>query len=103
VIVAPYVTHRLAAWWPEPEAFRPERFLGGEPRTLVDNGYFPFGAGPHACIGQHFAMMEAKIVLATLSARFRITLVDSSLPPALAGITLRPASAVPVRVEHRNR
>jgi cytochrome P450 len=103
VIVAPYVTHRLAAWWPEPERFRPERFLGGEPRSLSADGYFPFGAGPHACIGQHFAMMQAKIVLATLSARFRLRLSESPLPDALAGITLRPAAAVPVRVERRNR
>jgi cytochrome P450 len=101
VIVAPYVTHRLAAWWPEPEAFRPERFLGGEPRTLACDGYFPFGAGPHVCIGQHFALMEAKIILATFASRFRLRLVESTMPVAIGGITLRPASAVPVRVECR--
>jgi cytochrome P450 len=103
VIVAPYVTHRLAAWWPEPERFRPERFVGGESRSLNGDGYFPFGAGPHACIGQHFAMMQAKIILATLSARFRLHLGEAALPAALAGITLRPAAAVPVRVELRFR
>ena len=101
VIVAPYVTHRLATHWSEPNMFRPQRFVGGEPRTLVGDGYFPFGAGPHSCIGQHFAMMEAKIILATLSARFRVRLVEPALPVPVGGITLRPSGAVLVRVERR--
>jgi cytochrome P450 len=102
VIVAPYVTHRLARWWPEPDKFRPARFANGEARTLA-NGFFPFGGGPHICIGQHFAMMEAKIVLSGLLARFRVSLVDNTMPSALGGITLRAESAVPVRIAVRRR
>lgn len=101
VIVSPFVTHRLPEWWEEPDAFRPQRFLGNEPFTLARQGYFPFGAGPHACIGQHFALMEARIILATLSARFRVVLLDGALPPPLGGLTLRPATEVPVRIERR--
>lgn len=100
VIVAPYVTQRSPDFWPEPDAFRPTRFSEGKARALLE-GYFPFGAGPHRCIGQHFALMEAKIILAVLSARFRVTLVDGVLAAPLAGITLRPGSAVPVRIECR--
>jgi len=100
VIVAPYVTHRLERW-SEPDEFEPSRFLRIEPHTLKGDGYFPFGAGPHACIGQHFAMMQAKIILATLLARFRVVLLEPDLPEAIAGITLRPASAMPARVECR--
>ena len=102
VIVAPYVTHRLANLWPEPHAFSPARFMTGA-RTLIDDGYFPFGAGPHACIGQHFALLEAKIILATLAARFQLHLVDGKLPVGEGGITLRPAGPVPVRVALRGR
>lgn len=102
VVVSPYVTQRLASHWPDPEAFRPDRFLGDHAtRTLAKDGYFPFGAGPHQCIGQHFAMMEAKIALATLLSRFRVHLTDQKLPPAWAGITLRPQSTVPIRFERR--
>ncbi|MEO7599800.1 MAG: cytochrome P450 [Opitutus sp.] len=101
VIVSPFVMHRSPAHWPEPEVFRPERFLGVEPRTLLHDGYFPFGAGPHLCIGQHFAMLEAKLILATLASRFRVHLVNGALPTATGGITLRPAGAVPVRLEPR--
>jgi cytochrome P450 len=100
IIVSPFVTHRLELHWPDPEAFQPARFLGRPPRTLAVDGYFPFGAGPHQCIGQHFALLEAKIVLATLCARFRVRLVEG-FPPLLAGITLRPAVEVPVRIERR--
>jgi len=61
---------RLATNWPDLVAFRPARFLGNHAtRTLAKDGYFPFGAGPHQCIGQHFAMMEAKIALASLLSR----------------------------------
>jgi cytochrome P450 len=101
VVVSPYVTQRLPALWPDPDRFDLSRWLTGEPRSLGRDGYFPFGAGPHLCIGQHFAMMEAKIILATLLARFRVHLVEDALPPPLGGITLRPAGAVPVHVERR--
>ncbi|HRE83191.1 MAG TPA: cytochrome P450 [Opitutaceae bacterium] len=101
VVVSPYVTHRSPEHWETPDAFRPSRFLGGGARTLLRDGYFPFGAGPHSCIGQHFALMEAKIVLATLLSRFRVTLLNRALPPPLGGITLRPSAAFPIRVERR--
>jgi cytochrome P450 len=80
----------------------PARFLGDHAtRTLAKDGYFPFGAGPHQCIGQHFAMMEATIALATLLSRFRIHLTDAKFPTPWAGITLRPQSTVPIRLERR--
>jgi cytokinin trans-hydroxylase len=60
----------------------------------------PFGAGPHQCIGQHFALLEARLILAVLLARFRIRLCGD-FPAPLAGITLRPAGAVPVQIEAR--
>lgn len=102
VVVSPYVTQRLASHWPDPDVFRPARFLGDHAtRTLAKDGYFPFGAGPHQCIGQHFAMMEAKIALATLLRRFRVHLTDQKLPTPWAGITLRPQSTVPIRLERR--
>lgn len=96
VVVSPAVTQRLAGGWPEPEAFRPARFLARTPPGLAE-GFLPFGAGPHQCIGQHFALLEARLVLAVLLARFRLTLPEG-FPAALAGLTLRPAGAVPARV-----
>jgi len=97
LVVSAYVTQRLAAHWPDPDTFRPARFSGRPPPGLAE-GFLPFGAGPHQCIGQHFALLEARLALAMLLGRFRIRLADE-FPVPLAGITLRPATAVPVRIE----
>ncbi len=108
IILSPYVTQRLPAYWPHPHLYRPERFLGEEGARLgTEHAYFPFGAGPHLCIGQHFAMMEAKIVLGTLARRCRLQPVGNCvassgvglpMPAADPSITLRPSGEVPARV-----
>jgi cytochrome P450 len=99
LVVSAYVTQRLAAHWADPDTFRPARFGGTGPPGLAE-GFLPFGAGPHQCIGQHFALLEARLALAMLLRRFRIRL-EGEFPAPLAGITLRPAAAVPVRIELR--
>ncbi|WP_414664734.1 cytochrome P450 [Horticoccus sp. 23ND18S-11] len=100
VLLSARITQRLASYWPEPDGFRPARFSGDTPPGLA-RGFFPFGAGPHHCIGQHFALLEARVALAVLLQRFRVRLAEG-FPSALAGITLRPAAAVPVRIERRS-
>ncbi|XP_011647773.1 cytochrome P450 9e2-like [Pogonomyrmex barbatus] len=55
-----YSLHRDPKYYPEPDKFNPERFVNGE----VDNSvYMPFGLGPRMCIGNRFALMEAKVML----------------------------------------
>lgn len=70
VLLCPYATHRRTDVFPDPETFRPERFLGQNERPPFS--YFPFGGGPHLCIGNHFAMAEALLVLARLFRRFDV-------------------------------
>lgn len=67
-----YLTHHDARWFPEPDAFRPERFTAEAEAKLPKNAYVPFGAGPRACIGKTFAMIEARLLLATLAHAFRL-------------------------------
>jgi cytochrome P450 len=100
VVTSAYVTQRLEKFWPEPDVFQPSRFSDPAPPTTLARGYFPFGAGPHQCIGQHFALLEMRIVLAILLARFRVRLLEE-FPAPVAGITLRPAEGVPVKIELR--
>ena len=90
VMMPPYVVHRTAAHWPNPEGFDPERFRNGEPRGASKFTYFPFGGGPRRCLGAHFSMMEMQIVLATLLQRFRFSLIPGSLPEAMVTLTIRP-------------
>ena len=58
------VVHRDPRWWPDPETFDPNRFIGDAAKDRPRSAYLPFGGGPRVCIGNHFAMMEAKLLLA---------------------------------------
>jgi cytochrome P450 len=97
VIVSPYMTHRHPAFWEDPDSFRPERFLDGIPTGADRFSYFPFGGGPRQCMGAQFALMEAKVVLATLAARFRPTLVPEHVVGIDPQVTLRPLGGMPMR------
>jgi cytochrome P450 len=94
VLVSPYVTHHDPRLWDDPEGFDPERFApereAGRPRYA----YFPFGGGPHLCIGAGFAMMEATIVLASVVRRLRLDL-EPGRPVAIDPlVTLRPKPGI---------
>lgn len=82
VMLVQYAIHRLPELWPEPEAFRPERFTASAVASRPRYAYFPFGAGPRACIGNHFALMEAALVLAAVVQRF-VVRVDAGHPVEL--------------------
>ena len=58
------LVHRRADVYPEPHAFRPERFLGKAPGTYT---WFPFGGGVRRCLGASFALMEMQVVLEALA------------------------------------
>ena len=98
VILSPYVTQRDPRWFPEPERFDPDRFGPGRVEDIPDYAYFPFGAGPHVCVGNTFAMMEITLVVATLVQRFHIELApgQEDLVPELK-VSLRPKGGVWVK------
>jgi len=91
----PWAPHRDPRWWPEPLAFRPERFLG--PPSWPRFAFLPFGGGPRVCIGQHFARMEAVLCLAAIARRVRFR--DPAPLAYLASVTLRPVGGVPLTVD----
>ncbi|RMG18828.1 MAG: cytochrome P450 [Planctomycetota bacterium] len=95
VLPCMHLVHRDPALYPEPLAFRPERFLGQRPSPFV---FFPFGGGVRTCLGLPLALLQTKLVLATVLARTRLRLCgERSLTVRRSGVTLMPRSGVPVR------
>lgn len=97
VVIAPWVMHRDQRFFTEPELFRPERWLGK--MDLPRGAYMPFGAGPRVCIGQHFALTEALLLLALFLSRGDFRLLGGPVLKLLPSITLRPSEPVPMRFE----
>jgi cytochrome P450 len=93
------LVHRRADVYPDPDAFRPERFLERPPGTYT---WIPFGGGIRRCVGATFAQMELQVVLRTIAARVRLEAVGEPEPVRRRAITLVPARGGEVRVlEHR--
>ena len=103
VLTSPYLLHHKAEYFPNPEAFDPERFTPENEKKLPRLAYMPFGAGPRICIGNHFAMMEGHLLLATLAQRVTFELVPGQqvIPDPGKTITLRPRHNLMMRVKHR--
>ncbi len=72
VVFSQYVTHRHPDFWRDPETFDPDRFLKKPVAERHPCAYFPFGAGPRKCIGEHFAKMAGPLILLRLHGRLRI-------------------------------
>jgi cytochrome P450 len=101
--VCPFTLHRDPKHWPEPERFDPGRFAPDRAESRPKEAYLPFGDGPRVCIGKAFAMMEAKIVLATIASRFRLSPATHEELDLEPGITLRPRRGVPLILGRRAR
>ncbi|HLW83348.1 MAG TPA: cytochrome P450 [Candidatus Acidoferrales bacterium] len=96
IFLIPWVTHRDARFFPEPERFSPERWREDPVRTgkIPRFAYFPFGGGPRVCIGAGFAMMEATLLLATIAQRFQFALVPDYPIKLFPSVTLRPKHGI---------
>src|SRR5919109_208512 len=101
VAVSAWVTHRHPGFWEDPERFDPERFAPEREAERHRHAYFPFGAGPRACIGQYFSMLEAVIALAVIARRYELASATERIPLA-PRITLNPGAPVPCRVTPRD-
>lgn len=93
--------HRHGGFWDEPDAFRPERFLDGQPAPAHRLAYMPFGAGPRVCLGNRFAMAEGVLMLAAIAQHFRLDLPPGQGVEPEITITLRPKPGLRTAVSRR--
>jgi cytochrome P450 len=102
VFMSQWVSHRDPRYFgPDPETFRPERWLDGLAKRLPKYAYYPFGGGPRVCIGNTFALMEAAIMLAAVGQKFRFTLEPEPAVDVDPQITLLPLNGIPAVLRRR--
>jgi cytochrome P450 len=92
LITSPWVLHRMPALWPEPEEFRPERFLPDA--VVAPRNFIPFGSGMRACLGQSLALSEMSAFLSATLSRFDVRLKSEEPVSLAATFTLQPRQRV---------
>jgi cytochrome P450 len=99
IFLTPYITHRDPKYWNDPETFDPERFTPENAAARPKHVYYPFGEGPHLCIGNNFALMEMQLILAASLQRFNLILDPAQKIAFKPEATLRPKYGMRFRVE----
>jgi cytochrome P450 len=99
VVLSPYVNHRHPRFWQDPGRFDPDRFAAG--REIPHFAYFPFGGGPHMCVGKHLSLIEVKTAVTMIARRFRVRVVPGQTIKPKPGIALRPVPRMMVTLERR--
>ena len=100
VVTSHYVTHHMPELFPEPECFRPDRWLQAAPSPYA---YLPFGAGPRMCLGAPFATLMLKVALPMILQRFRLTVVPGARIDRRSTLTLGPRFGIPMLIENQDR
>jgi cytochrome P450 len=101
ILMSPYVVHHDPRWYPEPFRFDPGRWTDEEASKRPRTAYVPFGGGQRLCIGEGFAWMESKLLLATIAQRWQLRVPPSHAVELQPMVTLRPRGGMPARVERR--
>jgi cytochrome P450 len=103
LVMSPYATHRDPRFWKSPESFEPDRWTDEACAGRPKFAFFPFGAGTRVCIGEHFAMMEGVLLLATIAQQWSLHLVPRQKVQMWPQLTLRPRHSIQMRLEARDK
>ncbi len=103
LMIAPWTLHRHEAYWSNPDAFDPDRFMPDREADIVPNAYIPFGTGPHTCVGAGFAAVESALILVRLARAFDFDVLNGATVRPAARLTTRPAEQIIARVRLHGR
>ena len=103
VFVPVYALHRDEEFWPEPDSFKPERFLPENKDSINEFAYLPFGSGPRNCIGMRFALMEIKTILVKMLQQYRLVRGPETPVPLKVQPKAVLAAAEPVMIRFEQR
>ncbi|NWW83142.1 CP46A hydroxylase, partial [Climacteris rufus] len=99
LFLSTYIMGRMERFFKDPLTFNPERFSKDAPKPYYC--YFPFSLGPRSCIGQAFAQMEVKVVMAKLLQRFEFHLVPGQSFKLVEAGTIKPLDGVMCKLKPR--
>jgi len=100
VLVLPWLLHRHEELWEDPNAFKPERFMPGQPRPDKFT-YIPFSVGHRVCLGKRFGLTEGIICLAILAQAFTPKIRPGHEVEIECRLTLRPKGGLPMTLQPR--
>jgi cytochrome P450 len=103
IFFSAYHAHRHPEFWDEPDKFRPERFTAEEVAKRDRSAFFPFGSGPHLCIGNQFALTEMLLIVASAMQRYRIELASDEPVGPRPLLTFGPDKPIRIRLLPRGR
>ena len=101
LLVNTYALQRDSRFFSEPERYRPDRFASGWEERIPRYAYLPFGGGPRICIGNAFAMMETRLILATVAQRYKFSLEPNREIRPIQLVALKPGGTVRMRLAAR--
>lgn len=90
--------HRHPDFWEDPDEFDPDRFTPERSAGRHREAWSPFGAGPHLCVGHHFAMVEGTLLLAMMAGRYVFEPAVRLPRRTVVAVTMKPRGGLPVRV-----
>ncbi|NOD91399.1 cytochrome P450 [Ruegeria sp. HKCCD4884] len=101
IVVSPWHLHRQERLWDNPDGFDPSRWKTENGKTCQRNAYIPFSAGPRACTGAGFAMVEAPLILSMLLRQFKFETIPGKTPVPVAHLTVRSKDGIWLRLVER--
>ena len=102
LIASVYNIHHHPDFWDKPDAFDPDRFTPERSAGRRKYAFMPFGAGPRKCIGEHFALMEGTLLLASMAARYELRPLPGHPVEKQVAVTMRPKYGLKMTIHPRS-